>query len=222
MRILFVKRSYIHFTNAYGTILDSAFLLHQFVVVLLLLHIVVDAPEFDEKLLTGAHLYLDQTISSEVLSFEGCPHFAGLLFRSFTVFSYPLPYFYFLFVYFIIFYIYLFFCVSDTICDLGGASELANYGEYSGAPSEMQTYEYAKTVLGLMTDEVDPRGTFAWLLHYFFHRSVIETQPHYSIIRYDRVSPNYNDKCCMAYQGRSCYNFVSFSIMIRGWVREVC
>ncbi|KAI8127198.1 ATP-citrate synthase [Lucilia cuprina] len=40
---------------------------------------------------------------------------------------------------------------SDTICDLGGASELANYGEYSGAPSEQQTYEYAKTILNLMT-----------------------------------------------------------------------
>ena len=40
---------------------------------------------------------------------------------------------------------------SDTICDLGGASELANYGEYSGAPSESQTYEYAKTILSLMT-----------------------------------------------------------------------
>lgn len=40
---------------------------------------------------------------------------------------------------------------SDTICDLGGASELANYGEYSGAPSESQTYEYARTILNLMT-----------------------------------------------------------------------
>ncbi|XP_032590353.1 ATP-citrate synthase isoform X1 [Drosophila grimshawi] len=40
---------------------------------------------------------------------------------------------------------------SDTICDLGGATELANYGEYSGAPSEQQTYEYAKTILNLMT-----------------------------------------------------------------------
>ena len=47
---------------------------------------------------------------------------------------------------------------SDTICDLGGASELANYGEYSGAPSEQQTYEYAKTVLGLMTQEKHPQG----------------------------------------------------------------
>lgn len=40
---------------------------------------------------------------------------------------------------------------SDTICDLGGAKDLANYGEYSGAPSESQTFEYAKTILGLMT-----------------------------------------------------------------------
>ncbi|KAK3108901.1 hypothetical protein FSP39_018217 [Pinctada imbricata] len=47
---------------------------------------------------------------------------------------------------------------ADTICDLGGASELANYGEYSGAPSEQQTYEYAKTLLTLMTEEVHPDG----------------------------------------------------------------
>ncbi|XP_057668434.1 ATP-citrate synthase isoform X1 [Diorhabda carinulata] len=47
---------------------------------------------------------------------------------------------------------------SDTICDLGGASELANYGEYSGAPTEQQTYEYAKTILSLMTQEKHPQG----------------------------------------------------------------
>lgn len=47
---------------------------------------------------------------------------------------------------------------ADTICDLGGAAELANYGEYSGAPTEQQTYEYAKTVLGLMTEEIRPEG----------------------------------------------------------------
>jgi ATP citrate (pro-S)-lyase len=47
---------------------------------------------------------------------------------------------------------------SDTICDLGGAQELANYGEYSGAPSEQQTYEYAKTILSLMTQEKHPQG----------------------------------------------------------------
>ncbi|XP_071158755.1 ATP-citrate synthase-like isoform X1 [Mytilus edulis] len=47
---------------------------------------------------------------------------------------------------------------ADTICDLGGTSELANYGEYSGAPSEQQTYEYANTLLGLMTEQIHPDG----------------------------------------------------------------
>ncbi|XP_072524063.1 ATP-citrate synthase [Salminus brasiliensis] len=47
---------------------------------------------------------------------------------------------------------------SDTICDLGGVDELANYGEYSGAPSEQQTYDYAKTILSLMTCEKHPDG----------------------------------------------------------------
>ncbi|KAK6166754.1 hypothetical protein SNE40_023379 [Patella caerulea] len=47
---------------------------------------------------------------------------------------------------------------ADTICDLGGAAELSNYGEYSGAPSEQQTYEYAKTLLGLMTQKKHPDG----------------------------------------------------------------
>ena len=47
---------------------------------------------------------------------------------------------------------------SDTVCDLGGAAELANYGEYSGAPSMEQTFEYCKTILGLMTKERDARG----------------------------------------------------------------
>lgn len=39
---------------------------------------------------------------------------------------------------------------ADTICDLGAGAELANYGEYSGDPSEALTYEYAKTILKLM------------------------------------------------------------------------
>jgi ATP citrate (pro-S)-lyase len=47
---------------------------------------------------------------------------------------------------------------ADTICDLGGVAELANYGEYSGAPSEQQTYEYAKTILNLMTQTKHPEG----------------------------------------------------------------
>nr|CDJ80457.1 CoA-binding and ATP-citrate lyase succinyl-CoA ligase domain containing protein [Haemonchus contortus] len=41
---------------------------------------------------------------------------------------------------------------TDTVCDLGGAAELANYGEYSGDPSETQTFEYAKTLLSVMTE----------------------------------------------------------------------
>lgn len=47
---------------------------------------------------------------------------------------------------------------ADTIADLGFGHELANYGEYSGAPSEAHTYYYAKTILDLMTRDFDPRG----------------------------------------------------------------
>lgn len=47
---------------------------------------------------------------------------------------------------------------TDTVSDLGAGSELANYGEYSGDPSEQFTYEYARTILDLMTREKDPRG----------------------------------------------------------------
>ena len=55
-------------------------------------------------------------------------------------------------VFFLDFEVFSLSLCSDTVCDLGGASELANYGEYSGAPSESQTYEYAKTILKLMTE----------------------------------------------------------------------
>lgn len=48
---------------------------------------------------------------------------------------------------------------TDTVCDLGGAPELANYGEYSGDPSETQTFEYAKTILSVMTEGApNPKG----------------------------------------------------------------
>ncbi len=47
---------------------------------------------------------------------------------------------------------------ADTISDLGFGKELANYGEYSGAPTENQTYEYARTLISLMVREKDPRG----------------------------------------------------------------
>jgi ATP citrate (pro-S)-lyase len=49
---------------------------------------------------------------------------------------------------------------ADTITDLGFMSELANYGEYSGDPSEDFTYLYAKTILELMTKKPNPKGKF--------------------------------------------------------------
>ncbi|RKO94616.1 hypothetical protein BDK51DRAFT_12611, partial [Blyttiomyces helicus] len=53
---------------------------------------------------------------------------------------------------------------SDAIAALGYADELANYGEYSGAPSESQTYEYAKTILDLMTRGTPhPEGKFLFI-----------------------------------------------------------
>ncbi|EOD50940.1 ATP citrate lyase [Neofusicoccum parvum] len=39
---------------------------------------------------------------------------------------------------------------ADAIASAGFAGELANYGEYSGAPTETQTFQYARTVLDLM------------------------------------------------------------------------
>jgi ATP-citrate lyase beta-subunit len=47
---------------------------------------------------------------------------------------------------------------ADTVSDLGYSKELANYGEYSGDPSMEDTYQYAKTILDLMTRKKDPRG----------------------------------------------------------------
>jgi ATP-citrate lyase beta-subunit len=47
---------------------------------------------------------------------------------------------------------------TDTVVDLGYGNELGNYGEYSGDPSEEETYQYAKTILEVMTKKKDPRG----------------------------------------------------------------
>jgi len=48
---------------------------------------------------------------------------------------------------------------ADAIASCGCADELANYGEYSGAPTETQTYHYARTVLDLMLrDAPSPDG----------------------------------------------------------------
>ena len=53
---------------------------------------------------------------------------------------------------------------ADTVVDLGYADELACYGEYSGNPSTEMTYEYAKTLLDLMTQTPDPQGRPKFLL----------------------------------------------------------
>jgi len=47
---------------------------------------------------------------------------------------------------------------ADTICDLGFAKEMANYGEYSGDPNTEETYYYTRTILDLMTRHKNPRG----------------------------------------------------------------
>ncbi|HUI39686.1 MAG TPA: ATP citrate lyase citrate-binding domain-containing protein [Methanothrix sp.] len=47
---------------------------------------------------------------------------------------------------------------ADTICDLGNAKEMANYGEYSGDPNTEETYHYTRTILDLMTRERHPGG----------------------------------------------------------------
>jgi ATP-citrate lyase beta-subunit len=47
---------------------------------------------------------------------------------------------------------------TDTIVDLGYASELANYGEYSGNPTPEFTYKYARAIIDLFTRKKDPQG----------------------------------------------------------------
>lgn len=49
---------------------------------------------------------------------------------------------------------------ADTICDLGMEKELANYGEYSGNPSKEETYQYARTILDLMTRKSHGSGKY--------------------------------------------------------------
>ena len=46
----------------------------------------------------------------------------------------------------------------DTIADLGKQQEIANYGEYSGNPTTEESYQYAKTILDLMTRTPHPQG----------------------------------------------------------------
>jgi ATP-citrate lyase beta-subunit len=47
---------------------------------------------------------------------------------------------------------------ADTIADLAGINDLANYGEYSGGPTTSETKFYADTLIDLMTRIPDPEG----------------------------------------------------------------
>jgi len=49
---------------------------------------------------------------------------------------------------------------SDTVADYGYGKELANYGEYSGAPTTEETFSYAKTILTMMCRYKHPDGKF--------------------------------------------------------------
>ena len=46
----------------------------------------------------------------------------------------------------------------DTFVTHGAGPELANYGEYSGNPTTEESYQYAKTILQLMTKKPNPKG----------------------------------------------------------------
>ncbi len=46
----------------------------------------------------------------------------------------------------------------DAISNSGKQEEIANYGEYSGNPTAEETYQYTKTILGLMTKDYNPQG----------------------------------------------------------------
>ena len=69
---------------------------------------------------------------------------------------------------------------ADTVCQMAAASgavdcDLANYGEYSGAPTEAQTYEYASTILRLMTtaSHPHPKGEFLFKNHMLLKNHLI-------------------------------------------------
>ncbi len=47
---------------------------------------------------------------------------------------------------------------ADTIADLAGIEDLANYGEYSGGPTTSETKFYADTLIDLMTRTPDAQG----------------------------------------------------------------
>jgi len=121
---------------------------------------------------------------------------------------------------------------ADTISDLGYSHELANYGEYSGAPSTEHTFEYAKTLIGLMTKgKYDPKeddkifiiggsianftdvaATFAGLIKALKAYSEVLRSNKVSIwVR--RAGPNYQEGLQML---RECSNETGLDIKIYG------
>ena len=53
---------------------------------------------------------------------------------------------------------------ADTITNLWGVKELANYDEYSGNPSTQEIYQYTATILDLMTRQKHESGHHKVLL----------------------------------------------------------
>lgn len=121
---------------------------------------------------------------------------------------------------------------ADTISDLGYSHELANYGEYSGAPSTEHTFEYAKTLIGLMTKgKHDPKedgkifiiggsianftdiaATFAGLIKALkAYSDVLRTNKVSIWVR--RAGPNYQEGLQML---RECSNETGLDIKIYG------
>ena len=47
---------------------------------------------------------------------------------------------------------------ADTVADLGAAGELGNYAEYSGGPTEAETFAYARHLIAAATAAPDGRG----------------------------------------------------------------
>jgi ATP citrate (pro-S)-lyase len=118
---------------------------------------------------------------------------------------------------------------ADTISDLGFAHEIANYGEYSGAPSTEHTYEYAKTLISLMTRQsrgdgkifivggsianfTDVAATFAGLIKAIKAYSDV-LKAHNVQIWVRRAGPNYQEGLQMM---RECSNQTGLDIKIYG------
>lgn len=118
---------------------------------------------------------------------------------------------------------------ADTISDYGFGHELANYGEYSGAPSTEHTFEYAKTLISLMTKNYDKRGkifivgggianftdvaaTFAGLIKALTNYQE-ELKSHHVQIFVRRAGPNYQEGLRLM---RQCQESTNLPIKIFG------